>query len=42
VQSSEQNFLYTDVQVPKQVIRDLVKMTTSQVVPTEQVSPGLP
>ncbi len=44
VQSSEQNFLYTDVQVSKQVIRDLVKMTTFQVqpVPAGTEQPAMP
>jgi hypothetical protein len=43
VQSAE-SFLYTDVQVPKQVIRDLVGLATRPVqgVPVQQVEPGLP
>jgi len=44
VQTSAQNSLFTDVQVPKQMIRDLVKMALqpAPAAPAEQVTPGLP
>jgi hypothetical protein len=44
VSASAENGMSAELQVPKQVIRDLVKMLTvdSHSAPTQQVVPGLP